>query len=99
MKKVEKYYYNPNYMKEKIYLICYKNDYFRKGEIANIVGMKKVTKYTNSIVNIANSSEICYHILFEDGSHDYVSINDVNNSDNDWHFVTLAELLMRGQPK
>ena len=84
---------------EKIYLICYKNDYFRKGEIANIVGMKRITKYNNSIFNIPKSSEICYHILFEDGQEDYISMNDVNNSDNDWHFVTLAELLMRGMPK
>lgn len=87
-------------MKEKVYLICYKKDYFRRSEIANIVGMKKVTKFTNnSIMNLAKSSEICYHILFEDGSHDYISIQDVNEPSNDWHFVTLAELLMRGQPK
>ena len=84
---------------ERVYLICYKNDYFRKGEIGNIVGMKRVTKFTNSVFSLPKSSEICYHILFEDGQEDYISIKDVNNLDNDWHFVTLAELLMRGQPK
>lgn len=86
-------------MKEKIYLICYKNDYFRKGQIANIVGMNKVTKFTQSIVDLPKSSEICYKIVFEDGQNDYVSMTDVHNPTNDWHFVTLAELLMRGQPK
>lgn len=99
MKKVEKYYYKPNNMKEKIYLICYHNDYFRKGEIGNIIGMKKINKYNNSIINLPKYSEIYYHILFEDGVEDYISMNDINNSDNDWHFVTLAELLMMGMPK
>ena len=75
-------------MIERIYLICYKNDYYRKGQISNIVGMKKVNFY-----------QISYHIIFEDGHEDYISMNDVNEPSNDWHFVTLAELLMRGQPK
>jgi hypothetical protein len=86
-------------MKERVYLICYKNDYFRKGQIANIVGMKRKTEFTNSVYNMMKSSEICYHIIFEDGQEDYVSMSEVNESINDWRFVTLAELLMRGQSK
>ena len=86
-------------MKERIYLICYKNDYLRKGQIANIVGMKKVIVFPNSTIITSSYQEICYHIVFEDGHEDYISIQNVNNINNDWHFVTLAELLMRGQPK
>jgi hypothetical protein len=86
-------------MKERIYLICYKNDYSRRGQIANIVGMKKLTNYTISLISNTNVYEICYHIIFEDGHEDYISIQNLNNINNDWHFVTLAELLMRGQPK
>jgi hypothetical protein len=71
--------------KEKIYMICYHNDYHKRGMIANIVGMKKV------------STKICYHIVFEDDEQDYIDINDIK--DNDWHFVTLAELLRVGMPK
>ena len=85
-------------MKEKIYLICYKNDYFRKGQIANIVGLKKVTTYSNnSFANIPINSKICYHIIFEDSQEDYIHIEDVEK--DNWHFVTLAELLTVGMPK
>ena len=84
--------------KETIYLICYRSGYFRRGKIANVVGMKKITTYTNySLSTIPNKSKICYHIMFEDGEQDYIDINDIQ--DNDWHFVTLAELLRVGMPK
>ena len=86
-------------MKQRIYLICYKNDYLRKGQIANIVGIKKVIVFSNSTIITSSLQEICYHIIFEDGHEDYISMSDVNEPSNDWHFVTLAELLMRGQPK
>lgn len=85
-------------LKERIYLICYENDYFRKGKIANIVGLKRITSFkNNTIANIIESSSIFYHIKFEDGEEDYVDLHTIK--EKNWHFVTLDDLLRVGMPQ
>lgn len=87
-------------LKERMYLITYNQDYYRKGKIANVIGIKKVTKFKTNLIAIANFSidsvSTCYHIQFEDGEEDYVDFNSIK--ENDWHFVTLEDLLRVGMP-
>jgi hypothetical protein len=73
---------------ERAYLISYKNDYKYRGKIANIIAVKK-TAHPNP--------KLVYVIAFEDGATDIVYFDWIEN--NDWHFVTLEELLSVGMPK
>jgi len=83
--------------KERMYLITYNQDYFRRGKIANVIGIKRVTKFKNNSIAILNdSTTTCYHIQFEDGEEDYVDLNTME--DMGWHLVTLADLLKVGMP-
>lgn len=83
--------------KERMYLITYNQDYYRKGKIANIIGIKRLTKFKNSTIAITpDSISTCYHVKFEDGEEDYVDFNSIK--ENGWHFVTLEDLLRVGMP-
>ena len=83
--------------KERVYLISYNSDYYRNGKIANIIGIKKVTTFTNSYVPIANTPMLCYQIVFEDGEEDFIDFAKIQSQD--WHFVTIEELIRVGQPR
>lgn len=76
--------------KERLYLITYKKEYHHSGSIANIISLKKIT--TTSINS--ELSILCYHIMFEDGEEDFINIHS-----EDWHLVTLADLLRVGMPQ
>jgi len=84
-------------LKERMYLITYDKDYYRSGKIANVIGIKRVTKFKNNSIAFATESiTTCYHVQFEDGEEDYVDLNSIK--ENNWHFVTLADLLKVGMP-
>lgn len=73
---------------ERAYLICYNNDYKYRGKIANVIAVKKTPHPKPKLV---------YVIAFEDGATDIVFFDSLEA--NDWHFVTLEELLAVGMPK
>lgn len=90
MKLREKLFYKfKSMVKERLYLITYQKEYHRCGSIANIIGLKKITTTNiNSELSI-----MCYHIQFEDGEEDFINIHSEN-----WHLVTLSDLLRVGMP-
>jgi hypothetical protein len=73
---------------ERAYLISYNKDYKYRGKIANVIAVKK-TPHPNP--------RLVYVIAFEDGATDIVFFDNIEN--NDWHFVTIEELLSVGMPK
>ena len=78
--------------KEKLYLINYKTSYMKRGEIANVIGVKKI-----SVDNRFNSETTnCFHIVFEDGHEDYIDMSTLY--DEGWRFTTISELLRVGMP-
>ena len=81
--------------REKAYLINYNKDYFKRGKISDIIGIKKVTTYNS--YGIANPSKLCYHIVFDDSQQDFVEIDNLKEAG--WYIVTLDELLSVGMPR
>jgi hypothetical protein len=82
--------------KEKVYLISYKDDYFRKGEPCEVVGLKMLTVYKpNSLYTIKETTKLCYYVVFEDGQVDYI---DKELADKEFSFVTLDDMLRYGTP-
>jgi hypothetical protein len=82
--------------KEKVYLISYKDDYFRKGEPCEVIGLKMITTYKhNSLISFEEGSKLCYYVVFEDGQVDYI---DKELADKEFNFVTLADMLRYGTP-
>jgi hypothetical protein len=73
-------------LREKIYFICYNNDYHNRGKIADLIS-----------VVILNKNKKCYYIQFDDFTTDYVEIATMEQ--NDWHMVTLDDLLKVGMPQ
>jgi hypothetical protein len=73
-------------MKEKLYFICYKADYLKRGKIAILLDIVLINKMVK-----------CYYVQFDDYSTDYIDIKKIE--ENDWHMVTLDDLLNVGMPK
>jgi hypothetical protein len=77
--------------KEKVYLITFDNKYKRRGEPAEILGIKKLTfKDDNS-----ETSVISYWVVYENGLYDYI---DKEIADREYRFVTLSDMLKYGTP-
>ncbi len=77
--------------KEKVYLITFDDKYKRRGEPAEILGIKKLTiKGGNS-----ETSLICYWVVYEDGLYDYIQ---KSLADSEYRFVTLSDMLKYGTP-
>ena len=82
--------------KERIYLITYDNTQYRYSEPCSVIGVKRITTYKRSIVDIANEPIDCYHVKYEDGEEGYIPINDLKLLG--YHFVTLRDMLTYGKP-
>ena len=74
---------------EKLYLITYNPKYTRRSKPAHVIGIRKVTFSDGDV-------SFCYHIEYDDGVTNFVRFQDVN--ENDWHFVTLDDMLRYGSP-
>lgn len=82
------------FVKEKLYMITFDDKYPKSRKIADIIGMKRTIRQIEIFTPLIFAT--CYHIRFEDGEEDLI---DVESFEKDgWKFVTLSELLMRGQP-
>lgn len=77
--------------KEKVYLITFDNKQKRRGEPAEILGIKKLTIKGND----SETSVICYWVIYEDGLHDYI---EKSLADSEYRFVTLSDMLKYGTP-
>ena len=82
--------------KEKIYLITYDKKNYRSAEPCEVIGMKRITHYAKGIIDKETPPIDCYHVVYEDGQQDYVPITSIN--ENDFHFVTLNDMLKYGTP-
>lgn len=89
---------NQKIKKENVYLICYNRLFPNRGKVGKIVGVKKI-HIDNDTENVFSNttSKLAYHIAFEDGNEHYVFFDLIEQ--DDWHFVTLEELLCVGMPK
>lgn len=82
--------------KEKIYLITYNKKVVRNSEPCEIIGMKRIIFYNKGVIDKENPPVDCYHVVYEDGQHDYIPISQVNETY--YHFVTLNDMLRYGTP-
>lgn len=72
---------------EKVYLITYSTDSIRKGQPADILGIKSISSN--------NIKRLFYYVVYEDGQVDYI---DKEFADNNYKFVTLDDMLRYGTP-
>ena len=72
-------------IRQKLYLICYDNAYKKRGKVADIISIVKL-----------NNAVICYQIMFDDFDIDFIEIDKMEQ--NNWHLVTLDDLLKVGMP-
>lgn len=79
-------------------MITYKMNHPLRGKVGKVIGMKRLTRTEYDSENDASKlTQMCYQIKYEDGQEALVDIKDVVK--DNWHFVTLEELLQVGMPK
>jgi hypothetical protein len=82
--------------KEKLYLITYNKRFNRSSEPCEVIGMKRITYFIKGVIDKETPPIDCYHVVYEDGQQDYIPTSNVN--ENDYHFVTLNDMLRYGTP-
>jgi hypothetical protein len=83
---------------EKVYAITYEDDYERRGEPAEIVGLKKVSHIpTIPQTNNHIVSNLYFVIKFEDGEQDFILKDDMLDNGK-WIIATLQDILRVGMP-
>ena len=83
--------------KENVYLITYKRENPKKGKVAKVIGMKKITTKTEVDDRTEVITYLCYEVIYEDGTTTLINADTLVQEQ--YHFVTIEDLLKVGMPK